>query len=342
MAKLTPEQRYVLSVILKQARKAHATPKEVKAAIETGIVESNLTNPQGGTGDSAGWRQERRSLYPDPTNVADAAARFFRETRQLRGRYANAGDLAAAVQRPAAQYRGRYQQHSGEAQALLQGYGLSGTGGQPSSRGGGSGGGGYTTTTTTTTPGVDNSALRQQIVLNYLQQGGVKNPSALLPFIGGITQAQDIAPSSSTRTSSSSGGGSSTASGPGKRYDVKPGVPVARLTSEGGLHPTAGLAGFPAHDYMAPAGSAAVAPVSGKVVRLSGHDPRQGPTQGPHGPLGWSVYIRGDDGRTYYLTHMGSRTVRPGQRVRQGQRIGTVADYHKYGTPDHIHMGVSG
>lgn len=121
---------------------------------------------------------------------------------------------------------------------------------------------------------------------------------------------------------------------------VKPGAPVARETSVSSEHPTAGLAGFPARDYFAPSGSAAVAPISGTVVRLSGHDPRQGPIEGPHGPLGWSVYIRGTDGHEYYLTHMGSRNVKVGQTVKAGQPIGTVADYQKYGTPSHIHMGV--
>jgi murein DD-endopeptidase MepM/ murein hydrolase activator NlpD len=120
----------------------------------------------------------------------------------------------------------------------------------------------------------------------------------------------------------------------------KAGVPVAHLTSEGGLHPTMGLADYPAHDFFAPSGSPATAPVTGKVIRLSGHDPAKGPTQGPHGPLGWSVYIRGTDGHTYYLTHMGSRSVKVGQIVKAGQPIGTVADYAKYGTPSHIHMGV--
>jgi hypothetical protein len=43
---------------------------------------------------------------------------------------------------------------------------------------------------------------------------------------------------------------------------------------------------------MAPAGSPAVAPVGGKIIRLSGHDPSRGPTEGVHGPFGWSVYIQ--------------------------------------------------
>lgn len=121
---------------------------------------------------------------------------------------------------------------------------------------------------------------------------------------------------------------------------AKAGTPVADLTSIGGEHATMGLDGFPAKDYFAPSGSPAVAPVTGKVIRLSGHDPKEGPVDGPHGPLGWSVYIQGNDGHVYYLTHMGSRNVRVGETVKAGQKIGTVADYARYGTPSHIHMGV--
>lgn len=128
--------------------------------------------------------------------------------------------------------------------------------------------------------------------------------------------------------------------GNGPPTSWKGGSPVADLTSTGAEHATEGLAGYPAHDFFAPAGSPATAPITGKVVRLSGHDPSMGPIDGPHGPLGWSVYIQGRDGHTYYLTHMGSRSVAVGQVVRAGQPIGTVANYAKYGTPSHIHMGV--
>lgn len=123
---------------------------------------------------------------------------------------------------------------------------------------------------------------------------------------------------------------------------AKSGYPVVNPTSIGGIHDTAGLAGYPARDYFKPAGSAAVAPVAGKVTKLSGHDPKLGAVDGPGGPLGWSVYIHGDNGADYYLTHMGSRSVVVGDRVKQGQQIGTVADYHDFGRPDHIHMGVHG
>lgn len=111
----------VLKRIRQIGRQVGASPMEIKSAVETGIVESNLSNPSGGDADSAGWRQERRSIYKDPTNLDASIRRYFSETKAQRGKHSNAGSLAAAVQRPAAQYRGRYQQVSGQADALLGG-----------------------------------------------------------------------------------------------------------------------------------------------------------------------------------------------------------------------------
>lgn len=121
---------------------------------------------------------------------------------------------------------------------------------------------------------------------------------------------------------------------------AQPGSPIAGIARHAATHQTEGLAGFPAYDYMASAGTAVVAPVSGKIVRFSGHDPAIGPTEGPHGPFGWSIYLQGNDGHIYYLTHLGSRTITVGSRVTQGQKIGSVGNYAKYGTPSHVHMGV--
>lgn len=96
-----------------------AERRKIRAAYETGIVESGLRNLSYGDADSAGWRQERASLYPNPTNVPASVRRFFNETDQLyRGQ--SAGRLAADVQRPAAQYRGRYAEHRDEAIRLLR------------------------------------------------------------------------------------------------------------------------------------------------------------------------------------------------------------------------------
>lgn len=175
---LTPEQRKVLSQILGIGRRRGEGPKAIKAAIETGLVESNLTNPSGGDADSEGWRQERASLYPNPTNLSASINRFYNETDAVKGRYGTAGALAAAVQRPAAQYRDRYQQRSGEAQALLGGAGS--VGGGPSSK-----------TTTTTTPGVDNSALRRQLIAQFVTSGGPDNPNALTGLAAGLMGAGD-------------------------------------------------------------------------------------------------------------------------------------------------------
>jgi hypothetical protein len=123
MANLTAEQQHVLGRILAVGRKVGATPKEIKAAVETGLVESNLRNLPGGDGDSAGWRQERASLYRNPTNLDASIHRFYQETAAVRDRYGTAGALAAAVQRPAAQFRGRYQQVAGQAGQLARGAG---------------------------------------------------------------------------------------------------------------------------------------------------------------------------------------------------------------------------
>lgn len=122
---LTREQKHVLSTILAVAHRVGATPKERKAAVETAIVETGITNPSSpgaDSGTSIGWRQETSSSYPNVnrTDVAGAAKRFFSETRQVRDKYSRAGDLAQAVQRSA--YGSRYSDHAGEAQSLLRKY----------------------------------------------------------------------------------------------------------------------------------------------------------------------------------------------------------------------------
>src|SRR4051812_13265040 len=188
---LQSDQQQVLSAILRIGRQRGATAKEIKAAIETGLVESGLRNLRGGDADSAGWRQERASLYKDPTNLHASINRFFDETAAVRGKYGRAGDLAAAVQRPAAQYRGRYQDVEAQADRLR------GVRGASSSR---SGGGGSstdtTTTTTTTTPGVDNRAARASLVSAFLDQKSA-DPVA---FALRARELRDVAPTSQSDT----------------------------------------------------------------------------------------------------------------------------------------------
>src|SRR3954471_15947291 len=109
----------VFKTVMAVGRRMGASRKQLLAAAETGLVESNFQNLPGGDADSQGWRQERRSLYPNPTNVEASAARFFQEAKQHDRPGLSAGDLAANVQRPAAQYRGRYSQNEARAAALL-------------------------------------------------------------------------------------------------------------------------------------------------------------------------------------------------------------------------------
>jgi murein DD-endopeptidase MepM/ murein hydrolase activator NlpD len=146
-------------------------------------------------------------------------------------------------------------------------------------------------------------------------------------------------PANETRDFTFSGQAGGEASG--KVLRARSGYPVTETTSVGPVHETMGLPGFPAKDFMAPAGSPCVAPAAGTVTKLSGSDPSQGPSQGPHGPFGYSVYIYGEDtNKTYFLTHMGSRSVHQGDHVLQGQQIGTVGNYARWGGANHIHMGV--
>src|SRR4051812_303699 len=191
---LQSDQQQVLSAILRIGRQRGATAKEIKAAIETGLVESGLRNLRGGDADSAGWRQERASLYKDPTNLHASINRFFDETAAVRGKYGRAGELAAAVQRPAAQYRGRYQDVEAQADQLRGGRGA------PSRRSSSSGGGGSsvdtTRTTTTTTPGVNNRAARASLVSAFLDQKSADPVSFALR----ARELRDIAPTSSTET----------------------------------------------------------------------------------------------------------------------------------------------
>jgi murein DD-endopeptidase MepM/ murein hydrolase activator NlpD len=117
---LTRSQRSIAATIIGRGRRRHATRRELLAAIETGLVESNLSNPRGGSGSSSGWRQETAESYPSVNrrNVAAAADRFFSEARAKRGSRGRAGDLAQAVQRSA--FPARYEQRRGEALDVLR------------------------------------------------------------------------------------------------------------------------------------------------------------------------------------------------------------------------------
>jgi murein DD-endopeptidase MepM/ murein hydrolase activator NlpD len=216
----------------------------------------------------------------------------------------------------------RYGQVGAQADAVLRS--LGGSGPTPAAEGG---------TVSAQMSGTSHAADRVALTMDYLN-----DKADVLDLAGGLSQLQDT-PGETLHFKLPASGSSASAT---VVKGALGGSPIAGEKAAKSDHETAGLAGYPAHDYMAKPGTRVVAPVSGKVVKLSGHDPKLGAVQGAGGPLGWSVYIEGDDGKTYYLTHMGSRNVKVGQRVKQGRGIGTVANYDKYGRPSHIHMGVKG
>jgi murein DD-endopeptidase MepM/ murein hydrolase activator NlpD len=109
----------VAEQVYKVGRELRVPRKHLIAAFMTGIVESNFQNLPGGDADSAGWRQERASLYPDPTNVVNSAKRFYTECKQLDSGQ-TAGELAADVQRPREDLRGRYTEERDKAVSLLR------------------------------------------------------------------------------------------------------------------------------------------------------------------------------------------------------------------------------
>ena len=102
------------------------------------------------------------------------------------------------------------------------------------------------------------------------------------------------------------------------------------------LHETGGINGNWALDFMAHGGTAILAPQDCLVIRLSGHDPKEGVIGGDI--FGWSTYLHVPDG-FYFLTHQGVRFVKQGQWVRKGTIIGRVG--HWPGDPgrSHTHAG---
>lgn len=107
-------------------------------------------------------------------------------------------------------------------------------------------------------------------------------------------------------------------------------------------HETAGLPGYPALDVFAKAGTVVLAPADGTVTKLSGHDPAEGGI--PGGAYGWSFYLTCATG-DYFITHLGTRDVKLDQRVKAGERVGTVCDAkvaHMASSLSHVHLGLKG
>jgi hypothetical protein len=107
-------------------------------------------------------------------------------------------------------------------------------------------------------------------------------------------------------------------------------------------HQTSGLAGYPAIDVFAPAGTVARAGFWGRVVRVSGRS--LSGDERPGGAYGFSVYVRNAvNGWTRYCTHFSELHVGAGAIIVPGRDLGLIAT-PPLGSPRgsaHIHMGLN-
>ena len=148
-------------------------------------------------------------------------------------------------------------------------------------------------------------------------------------------------PPHETVTTTSSDGGEESSSG--TVSGTRPGwpTPPAKTTTVGPIHQTSGLAGYPAKDYMAPAGTPCVAPVDGRIRRKGGQAPSVA-TCPSGGPCGFNLYLAGENGKDYFLTHLGNVTVSEGDNVKQGEQIAEVGNGPPSWSSPHVHMGIRG
>ncbi len=97
-------------------------------------------------------------------------------------------------------------------------------------------------------------------------------------------------------------------------------------------HDTAGLPGFPAIDVFAAVNTLVMPPEGGRIVykHYIPWDPvkRVG---------GWTCYLQGHSGATYFLTHFGN--VRRDGRIYRFQSIGRVGYVPHQAWKPHIHEG---
>lgn len=116
-------------------------------------------------------------------------------------------------------------------------------------------------------------------------------------------------------------------------------VPAGVNVYVGGLHPTAGLAGNWALDWICAPNTPILAVEAAQIRKLSGSSP-DADTWESNGVYGWSTHYETEHGYRYFWTHFGRRApLQVGDHVVAGQPIGYVGD--QAFRPDHIHGGVT-
>lgn len=317
MPKYDSEAKKIIAQINREAKRRYASggytkaeKAKIKSAYQTGRVESNFTNSSRMTDhDSQGWRQERASLYKDPTNLRRSVRRYFDEADQMYRPGMRSYQVAADVQRPAAQYRSRYGQHQGESEALFR-----------QLRGGSGGATGMTPAAEAPSPTGRAGALRE------LLKASVQNPGAETALTGkniaqailseGAVEERKATPAQPIRAS--------------KVSVVKGGERIG--TPHSGTHTLGNWQSDNAYDIGVPNGTAIRVPRDAVVEKVKGSY-----AGGSSRFDGYQVTLRLKDGNRIFLTHLSKASVRVGQRLRAGAVVGRSGSAN--GVP-HLHYGV--
>ena len=150
-------------------------------------------------------------------------------------------------------------------------------------------------------------------------QSGAMQPQQLMALIGSIAHPASTAPSQALQAGTGA---------PGAAQGTLA-VSAAPKTD----HDTAGLPNFPAKDLFGKPGESVSAPVGGKMVYVHQIQWDKGKRVG-----GTTAYLQGDNGKTYFLTHMTGDV--PTGRVEAGQSIGQIAAVPGDWWQPHLHIGV--
>jgi murein DD-endopeptidase MepM/ murein hydrolase activator NlpD len=185
------------------------------------------------------------------------------------------------------------------------------------------------TTTTTTVGGVDNSGARRAATLSFLQD----KKSDPLDFAMQIRGMQDVPGQTvTTKTNGSAGRTGSTADPSSRASGRNPTGKRGKVigTPYSGTHTLGNWQSDNAVDIAVPVGTPLIALQDGVVVKVKHHPQNGGRFAGDQ------VTVRGANGNMYFYGHGSETDVKPGQRVRKGQRIGKSGAANGVA---HLHFG---
>jgi murein DD-endopeptidase MepM/ murein hydrolase activator NlpD len=332
----------VIDAFRKAGRTAGASRKVMKALFEAGLVESNLQNLNHGDRDSLGPLQQRPSQgWRNARDPYKGALDFLKQAIPLAGKYGSAGQLAQAVQRSA--FPGRYDERSGEATKYLKG----------------AGGGSDATPGQTDTPMVQSAPSQDfaSLVLPQRPQLQVSSPAApsfaasaalpqgyqapvasdapapqqdLTPALEAIDRLRSAAAPAAAGTATT--GPAETTAGTSMVKSV--GWPTAKKGNligapHQGTHTLGNWQSDNAIDIGVPEGTPMVALQAGTIVKVK-HHPQDGGRF-----AGDQITVRGANGNEYFYAH-GIAGVKPGQKVKQGQKLGVTGSANGVA---HLHFG---